>query len=181
MMKELSMHIMDITQNSVRAEAKKVILEVTENTESNIFSFSVTDDGKGMEKEFLRTVTDPFRTSRTTRKVGLGIPLLLQTCEQCGGRLTLTSEVGKGTFIKAEMEYDNIDRPPMGDIENTVYLLITMNPGVEFIYRHSYNDKQYELDMSEVMEILGGLPLDTPEVSSWLAENIKEGLTNIRQ
>lgn len=180
MMKELSMHIMDITQNSVRADAKHITIEVTEDIINNIFSFSIEDDGKGMSKDFLESVRDPFKTSRTTRKVGLGIPFLQQTCNQCGGELILESTEGKGTYLKAVMEYDNIDRPPMGDLENSIFLLIVMNPGIIFKYSYIYNSEKYELDMAEVYEVLGDVSLETPEISEWLKENIREGMESVK-
>lgn len=181
MMKELSMHIMDITQNSVRAEAKNVTIEIVEDVKNNVFSFSIEDDGKGMSKEFLENVRDPFRTSRTTRKVGLGIPFLQQTCNMCGGELILDSVEGKGTYLKAVMEYDNIDRPPIGDLENSVFLLIVMNPGIIFKYTYTYNTETFEFDMAEVLEVLGDVSLDTPEVSQWIKDNIYEGMESVRQ
>jgi hypothetical protein len=180
MMKELSMHIMDITQNSVRAQAKNIEITVTENPAENLFAFSVKDDGFGMSEELLKRVTDPFATTRTTRKVGLGIPFLRQTCEMCGGKLVLQSSEGKGTYLQASMEYDNIDRPPAGDIASSIFLIIQMNPGIIFKYSYSYNSGSFELDMREVLEVLGGVPADTPEVSAWLKENIREEMENCR-
>ena len=181
MMKELSMHIMDIVQNSVRAKADRVTVDITEDERSNILSFSITDNGCGMERAFVEKLTDPFTTSRNTRKVGLGIPLLVQTCEQCGGTLTIESAVGEGTCVTAVLAYDNIDRPPMGDIENSMYLMILMNPGIMLKFVYSVNGAVYTLDMDEVYGILGDVPIDSPEISSWLKENISEGLTEIRQ
>ena len=179
-MKELSMHIMDIVQNSVRAGAKHVTVEITEDAPKKMISFSIKDDGCGMTKEFVEKLCDPFTTSRNTRKVGLGIPMLMQTCEQCGGKLIIESAVNKGTFIKAEMHSDNIDLPPMGNIEESVYLLILMDPGVVYTFIYNFNDKQYVLDMAEVLEILGDVPLDSPDISEWLKSNIAEGISEIK-
>lgn len=180
MMKDLSMHILDITQNSVRAEATKIIIEIYENEEEDILSILVEDNGKGMSEEMLSQVRDPFTTSRTTRKVGLGIPMLEQTCLQCGGRLVLDSKPNEGTIIKAEMKYNNIDRPPLGDIINSLFILLITNQDIIFKYKHKYRDNEFMVDTEEITEILGGVPLDEPEVSEWLKEYIYEGITSLK-
>jgi hypothetical protein len=180
MMKELSMHILDIAQNSVTAGAKNIALTVVEDMAANVFSFEITDDGCGMSEEMLRKVRDPFTTTRTTRKVGLGIPLLEQTCLQCGGRLDLESVLGKGTRLKAAMELGNIDRPPMGDIVNSIFLLIYSHPEIDFKYKHIYTGIVYELNTCEIREIAGDIPLNDPEIAEWLKNNISEGLAEIR-
>ncbi|MDR1530725.1 MAG: ATP-binding protein [Clostridiales bacterium] len=184
MMRELSMHIMDITQNSVRADARNVEVRVCEDLRANKLSFSVSDDGCGMSPELVEKVRDPFTTSRTTRKVGLGIPMLEQTCLQCGGFLEISSQVGLGTAIKAQMDYDNIDRPPLGDMANTIHVLAIMNPDINLKYIHQYisasgQGREYCLDMAEVKEVLDGLPLDEPSVMEWIKGNIEEGLNGL--
>ncbi len=170
------MHILDIVQNSIRAEASYIKILVDEDIVNNRLTFSVSDDGCGMSEEMLRTVRDPFTTSRTTRKVGLGIPMLLQTCRMCNGDLTLDSELGKGTTITATMDYDNIDRPPMGDMANSLYILIVANPSMDFYYRHKINEHEFELDTKEIREVLGDVPLNAPDVCQWLKETIYEGM-----
>lgn len=179
MMKEFSMHILDIAQNSIVAGATKISIELKEETENNLFYFSVADNGKGMSQEFIQKVRNPFTTSRTTRKVGLGIPMLEQTCVQCGGRLDIESEVGEGTKITASMEYANIDRPPLGNMPETLYILILMNQQVTFHYYHKYDSREYVLDMAEVREVLGDLPLDELSVAGWLKENIEDGFESL--
>ncbi|MDR3090966.1 MAG: ATP-binding protein [Clostridiales bacterium] len=181
MMKELSMNIMDIAQNSVRAEADFIEITIEENTEEDLLSFTIADNGRGMSAEFLRNVSDPFHTSRTTRRVGLGIPLVRQTCESCGGELSINSAPGAGTTLTASMKYSHIDRPPWGDLAEAVFLTILMNPGIRFRYKHTFNGETYELDTLEVSEALDGAPLDAPDVSRWLKDNIKEGIREIRE
>ncbi len=174
------MHIMDITQNSVRANASKVIITVNENIQGNVLQFSVEDNGCGMSEDMVKKVRDPFVTSRTTRKVGLGIPMLEQTALQCNGALTIESTPGKGTKIEATMDYDNIDRPPMGDMINTVHLLIIMNPTVDFKYIHYVNERNFELDTEEIRAELGeDVPINTQEVIVWLKEAISEGINEL--
>jgi hypothetical protein len=180
MMRDFSMHVLDIAQNSIRAEAKLVTIEIVEDEINNRFAFTVEDDGFGMSAEMLRRVRDPFTTSRTTRKVGLGIPMLEQTCQMCGGGLDITSTEGVGTKLTAYMLYDSIDRPPLGDIEGSMHILLVTNTGLDFKYIHRFNEKVFELDTREIKEVLGGVPLDEPEVSAWVKENIAEGLAEIR-
>ncbi len=179
MMKEFSMHILDIAQNSIRAEASTVTIEVIEDVKGNSLYFAIEDNGCGMTKEMLEKIRDPFTTSRTTRKVGLGIPMLEQTCVQCGGTLSIKSEVGVGTKVLCQMLYNNIDRPPMGDMVSTVHILVTMNTGVDFVYKHTFDGKQFVFDTREVKEVLGDVPLDLPEISCWVKDNIEEGLAEI--
>jgi anti-sigma regulatory factor (Ser/Thr protein kinase) len=182
MMREFAMHIMDITQNSVRAGAENIHITVRENEQTNSLLFSVADDGCGMSEELLRRVRDPFTTSRTTRKVGLGIPMLEQTCETCGGALSIQSAPGQGTTLTAQMEYRHIDRPPLGDMVNTLHVLALMNPTVNLTYTHHYTtpqgqSREYVLDMGEVKATLEDVPLDDPAVIAWLKEDIQEGIT----
>lgn len=181
MMKELSMHILDIVQNSIRANATVIEIEIIENTIDDIFSFSVKDNGSGMTKEFINKILDPFTTSRTTRKVGLGLPMLSQTCMQCNGNLTLESTLHVGTNVVATMQYSNIDRPPLGDIINTMHILIIMNEEINIVYKHKYNDKEYTLNSKELRDLLEGVSFKEISVMTWIKESIEEGLTEIRQ
>ncbi len=182
MMKEFSMHILDIAQNSIRANATKITIEIDENITKDYLMFSIEDNGCGMTKEMIEKIRDPFTTSRETRKVGLGIPFLEQTCLMCGGSLDIKSKVGVGTKLTCRLLYNSIDRPPMGDIASSIHLLVIMNKDVSFKYIHTINDKQYMLDTEEVAEILGDeVPIDSPEISEWLKQNIVEGLAELCQ
>ena len=179
MMRDLSMHIMDIVQNSVAAGAANINIEINEDKNKNLFSFSVADDGRGMTQEFADSLRDPFVTSRETRRVGLGVPLLAQTCAQCGGRLSIESSVGMGTALKAEMELNNIDLPPLGDVGECFFLLAVMNPGITFVFIYNHNGKTLRIDMAEIAGILDGVPLDSPDVSAWLKEYIGEHIAEV--
>lgn len=180
-MKELSMHILDISQNSVRAEAKNVIIEVIEKPALNIFEFIIEDDGSGIPKEIYDTIKNPFTTSRTMRKVGLGIPLLDDTCRLCNGELILETKEGIGTKIKATMDYDSIDRPPLGDIISTMAGLITSNGDINIKYVHIYNEEEFDISTNEIKEALGDVPLTEIEVYKWLKNFIKENLEEIKK
>jgi hypothetical protein len=132
-MPDLAMHILDIVENSTRAGAKNVSLEIVEDRAANIVSIAIVDDGKGMTDEELKRALDPFYTTKKERsKVGLGLPMLRETAEQAGGSLVIASVPGKGTEVRAQMALDHIDRPPLGDINQTLRIVIATNPGVIF-------------------------------------------------
>lgn len=178
-MKELSLHILDIIQNSIAAGATLIELELNENTRSDVLSFSVKDNGRGMPPEMVKRVIDPFTTGRTTRKVGLGIPLLKAAAESTGGGIELSSRVGEGTVIKASFGYSHIDRQPLGDMAETMLGIITPHSDIDFVYTHSFDDKKYSLDTRELKEVLGGVSLNRPEVILWLSEFLRENETEL--
>lgn len=173
-MKELSLHILDIIQNSIVAGATLIELDLTEDTRSDVLNFTVTDNGKGMSPDMMKKVIDPFTTGRTTRKVGLGIPLLKAAAESTGGGIELSSRIGEGTVISARFGFSHIDRQPLGDMAETMLGIITSHSDIDFVYKHRFNDKEYLTDTREIKEILGGVSLDSPEVTLWLSEYLKE-------
>ena len=127
-----------------------------------------------MTEEQVKSVIDPFFTTRTTRKVGLGIPLFKMAAEMSGGRLDIKSEIGKGTRVYTSYGYSNVDRMPVGDMNGTVSMLIRMNPDIDFVYTHSINEKSYVLDTRELRKQLEDVPLDTPDVIEWIEEYLNE-------
>lgn len=175
-MKELSLHILDIAKNSVKAKATVIEIDVCEDEENNLLTIAITDNGCGMSEEFLKTVRDPFKTTRTTRKVGMGISLFEAAAVQCGGGLEIFSQLGKGTVLKAWFEYRNIDRAPLGDMAGTMQTLISGSPEIDFIYRHRKNGGEFILDTAEIKQTLAGVPIDNAEVLSWIGEYTEEGL-----
>lgn len=178
-MEELSLHILDIAKNSVKAKATLIEIVITEDEKNNLLTIGIFDNGCGMSQEFLKTVKDPFSTTRTTRKVGMGISLFEAASVQCGGELTITSKEGVGTKVTATFEYDHIDRAPLGDMTETIKTLIWGSPEIDFLYRHTKNGKEFCLDTREIRSVLGGVPLDTPDVLLWLDGYISEGLREI--
>src|SRR5574344_1580057 len=178
-MKDLSMHVMDILQNSTRAKAKNIELYINEDYSNNCLTLRFTDDGCGMNREMLEKVTNPFYTTRTTRKVGLGIPLLKQNAELCGGYLKLESEVGKGTVLECAFELDNIDRPPLGDIGGAFLLTAGACLDIHFVYKHKVHDKEFMFDTDEVNEALEGVPINDNQIFKYLKEMIIENLKDI--
>ncbi|MCC8142120.1 MAG: sensor histidine kinase [Lachnospiraceae bacterium] len=174
MLPEISLNILDIAQNSISARATLIQITLETQTESSRLKVVIRDDGSGMSKETLDRVLDPFYTTRTTRKVGLGIPFFKQEAECTGGSFSIESEPGCGTVVTAEFCTDNIDCMPLGDINATIRSLVTMNPQIDFCYIRSVDDQSFVLDTREVKEILGDVPFDTPEVSQFLDQFLEE-------
>lgn len=175
-MQELSMHILDIAHNSIKAGADTVEITVDEQPSKNTLEISVKDNGCGMSEEFLKKVKDPFTTTRTTRKAGLGIPLFEAAAVQTGGHLEIASKQGEGTVLKAYFVYDNIDRAPIGDIKSTLVILISGYDAIRFIYKHIVNENEFVLDTAEIRKAVGDIPLNTPEILAWIGEFIDEGI-----
>lgn len=173
-MRELSLNILDIAQNSISAGASLITIEVSESLVDHNLLIGIYDNGKGMSEEQVRSVIDPFFTTRTTRKVGMGIPLFKMAAEQTGGRLEIKSELGVGTEVRAYFKTDSVDFTPLGNVASTVQMLITMNTDRDFLYKHSVDGKEFVADTREIKAILGDVPLDTYEVSQWILEFIKE-------
>ena len=173
-MRELSLNILDIAQNSISAGASLITIEVSENTTDNTLLIGIYDNGKGMSENQVKSVIDPFFTTRTTRKVGMGIPLFKMAAEQTGGSLEIKSELGVGTEVKAYFKTDSVDFTPLGDVASTIQMLITMNTDRDFVYKHAVNEKEFVCDTREIKGILGDVPLDTYEVSQWLKDFITE-------
>lgn len=171
-MKELSLHVLDIAGNSVSAGASLVTIRV-KNRPPEI-CITVEDNGRGMDEEFLRRVSDPFTTTRTTRKVGLGLPLFKLAAEQTGGSFAIKSAPGKGTTVEAKFSYGNIDTPPVGDMAGTMITLIQGSPDIDFIYAYEGTAGAFEMDTREMRELLGGVPLSEPEVLSFISGYITQ-------
>ena len=179
-MQEISLNILDIVQNSIRAEASLIEVIIEEAPSTDLFAFTVKDNGCGMDEEMVKRVTDPFVTTRTTRKVGLGISLLKSLAQQAGGDIKLESQVGIGTVIRADFSYSHIDRQPLGDISAVMVSLISMNPAIDFVYTHSFEKEQFQLDTRELRKILGDeVSFSEISIATWIGEFINENLTEI--
>lgn len=178
-MKDISLHIIDIFQNSVQAKAKKIELNIVEDRLKDILNIVIKDNGIGMTEEMRLKVIDPFFTTRTTRKVGLGIPLLKQNAELTGGFLSITSQLGKGTTLEVEFKHSHIDRQPMGDIAGAVVLTATSYPSIRFVYSHTVDGCNYHFDTNEINEILDGISIQSPEIVLMLKEMIESNLEEI--
>ena len=173
-MKDLAAHILDIAHNAVSANATEVNLSIRET--DALIHILISDNGCGMSAETLQRVADPFFTSRNTRKVGLGIPLLLQNARQTGGDVSITSHPGRGTSVSAFFVPSHIDCPPWGDLPASIALLFTGHPKVHWGYHHHKDDLSFTLHSNDICQMLNDIPLSHPRVVKWLCEMIGENL-----
>lgn len=179
-MKELSLHVLDLMENSLTANSKDVYLTIEDSLKDNKYSFTIVDNGKGMSPEFLAKVTDPYTTTRTTRKVGLGLPLIKMNTENAGGGMSIESKVGEGTTLKFWFQHDHLDRPPLGDIEGTIVMLCSQHEDIHIVYTHKTDEGEFVFDTNEVKEALGGATMNDLSVIRFLKEMIKENLEEIK-
>ena len=173
-MKELSLNLLDIAQNSISAGAGNIEISVCESLENDRMILSITDDGRGMSQEFLSRVTDPFTTTRKTRKVGMGIPLFKLAAELTGGTFSIDSTLGKGTVVTAVFVPSHIDMPPLGDMTGTMLTLIQGSPQLNFVFRHKTDRGEFTLDTRQLRQILGDVPINEPDVLNWIRDFINE-------
>jgi signal transduction histidine kinase len=177
--RDISLHILDIVENSVRAKADLIKISMTLDKAQDTLTVSIADNGHGMSKEMLLRVKSPFTTSRTTRNVGLGIPLFTASCEKTGGRLDITSTLDVGTTVVALYRYSHIDRPPLGDIAETIYTLTLLNPDIDFVLTVKDADNVFVYDTREIKTTLEGLPITHPNVLSFIREFLQDGIMQI--
>lgn len=174
-MRELALNVMDVAQNSISAGATLITLTVEEESAADRLSITLEDNGCGMTEEQVRSVVDPFYTTRTTRKVGLGVPLFKMEAEMTGGSFSIRSQKGRGTILTAIFVPSHVDMIPLGDISGTVRLLVTCNPTLDFVYRRSRDGREFTMDTRELRQVLGeDVPLNAPEVSEWIAGYLEE-------
>jgi hypothetical protein len=172
-LRELSLHLLDIAENSISAGAGNIQISVSEDSKNDLLQISVEDDGRGMSPEMLKRITDPFTTTRTTRKVGLGIPLLKSAAEACNGFLEITSEPGRGTKLLVAFQRSHIDRMPLGDLISTVQHLIIANPQIHWIFEYWYDGRVEIFDDEQIKNELGDLPMTEPEVLKCIKEMLE--------
>lgn len=175
-MKEISLHILDLAENSINAGANTIIIEVTEHINNDELIVTIADNGCGMDAEKVRCITDPFVTSRTGRRVGLGIPFFKAAAEACNGSFHIKSDVGQGTRVSVRFCHSHIDRMPLGDLKVTFLNLLVGAPQVHWIFRYVYNENLFEFDDQPVKAALQGLPLSDPQVLKFLRSTISEGI-----
>ena len=178
-MKTISEHVLDIVQNSVRAKATLIEIIVGENKVNDLYTLEIRDNGCGMNSDTLEKATNPFFTSRNTRKVGLGLSLLKQNAEQANGFFQINSEEKKGTTVKAVFQLSNVDRPPLGDIWNAWYLTLIGNEYLELEYRHKTESGEFNLNSEEIKSMLGDVSLKQKEIREAVLELFKNNLKEI--
>ena len=181
MMPELSLNVLDVAQNSVRAEATLIRLSVIADTAADRLTIIIQDDGCGMTAEQAARVEDPFFTTRTTRKVGLGVPFFKMAALCTGGSFSIDTAPGSGTAVTAVFGLSHIDRMPLGDMVSTVHTLITMNEQIDFVYLYQVDDRSFTLDTREFRQILGEVSFQEPEVSAYIRDYLTENEQEVRQ
>jgi hypothetical protein len=178
--RELALHLLDIAQNSVAARSRNITISVIENTAADRLQLAVEDDGIGMDADTVQRVVDPFITSRTTRNVGLGIPLLKAAAESCKGFLKIQSQPGVGTRVDVEFQRSHIDRMPLGDVGETFLTLVIGCPEIHWRLVYQFDQDQFEFDDAEIKQTLEGVPLSEPSVIGYLRGYIQQGIAQLQ-
>jgi len=178
-MRELSLHVLDLVENSLEAGASLVEVCITEDSVHNRLVIEVADNGRGIAPDAVSRVADPFYTTRTTRSVGLGIPLLRAAAERCNGGLWVTSRPGEGTQVRAEFQRDHIDRAPIGDLRSTLMGLLLSNRAGDIRFTYTVDGRSFSLDTRDLRNALDDVPLTHPRVRAWLEQYIDEGLAGL--
>ncbi|MEW6607968.1 MAG: ATP-binding protein [bacterium] len=175
-MEDLSLHILDIVENSIRAGAKRVKIKIDENLKKDVLKIEMNDDGFGMDEETVKKATDPFFTTKKARKVGLGLSLLAQAANECDGKFEIKSKKGIGTKITASFKHSHIDRKPIGDMKQTIMTLIAGNPEIDFFYQHKKENLTYSLDTNKIKADLDEIPINNVEVLKLIQKDLMEDL-----
>jgi anti-sigma regulatory factor (Ser/Thr protein kinase) len=180
-MEDLSLHILDIAENSIEAQAKRIDIRIEENHRLDRMILEISDDGRGMDKALRVKALDPFVTTKTSRRIGLGLSLLAQAAKAAAGKLTLRSRPGRGTKVRATFELSHIDRKPLGDIAQTLATLIVAHPGLDIRYVHQADQRTYVFDTRDLRSQLGGISLATPQIVAVIRKAIQEEIHKIRR
>lgn len=178
-MEDLSLHILDVAENGLKAGARHIWIQIKEDLGADMLELEVQDDGSGMDAEMARRALDPFVTTRTTRRVGLGLALLQEAARMAGGDVELESLPGRGTRVRARFQHSHIDRKPLGDMGATLVGILLGGPQVDVVYRHTREEKSFFLDTRELRRELDPVPLTQPEVLEWIRGKVQEGLREI--
>jgi len=178
--RELSLHVLDALENSVEAGATRIEVGINEDLKADRMVIEIADNGRGMSKEFVARVLNPFVTTRTTRHVGLGLPLFVAAARRCDGDLVIDSEPGKGTRLTITFRHSHIDRAPLGDMPSALMAILLSERPVDLAYTHRVDGREFQLDSAEVRQELGDIPLQYPKVRSWLLETLCEGEASLR-
>lgn len=179
-MEEISLHILDIAENSVNAGATLIRIGIEEDPGRNLLTVTVEDNGRGIPKEFLDDILNPFSTTRTERRVGLGLSLLGQSAEETGGEIAITSRLHVGTTVIASFRTDHIDMKPVGNLADTILTLIVGNPSIDFVFSCRVGDHDFTLDTREIKADLGDIPIGSPAVISFLRTLLRESTRAIQ-
>jgi len=173
-MEDLSLHILDIAENSVAAQASKIEIRLRENKKKDLLSVEIIDNGVGMDEETKKKALDPFFTSKKVRRFGLGLSLLSESAKAANGHLTIKSEKGKGTRVRADFQYSHIDRKPLGDLGQTIITLVIGNPDINIIYVHKKDGHQYRLDTRKIKARLKDILINSPDGIRMIKQDLKK-------
>ena len=179
-MEDLSLHILDIAENSIVAGAGKIRIKIIEDIKKNLLTIEIADNGKGMDKNTIKKAYDPFFTTKTVRRVGLGVPLLAQAARESNGSISIISKKGEGTAITVSFQYNHIDRKPLGNIAETLIVLITANPGIDFVFEHRKDSHTYCINTAEIKTDLGDVPINNPGVIKFIKDDINKWLNDTK-
>lgn len=179
MMTEISLNVLDVAENSIRAKADLIEITVEINSTTDRLSIIISDNGCGMSAEQVAHVEDPFFTTRTTRSVGLGVPFFKSAAEMTGGEFCIKSELSIGTVVTAIFVLSHIDRMPLGDMNSTMHTLITFNTDIDFLYSYIVDKNSFTLDTREFREVLGDVPFNTADVSTYIKEYLRENTEEV--
>jgi anti-sigma regulatory factor (Ser/Thr protein kinase) len=178
-MEDISLHILDIAENSINADATSIRINIIEKTAEDLFSVEIRDNGRGIPEDLIKNVSDPFYTTRTTRRVGLGLSLFAQAARDTGGDLTIESGTDKGTTVKAIFKPRHIDMKPMGKIADTLMALIAGRPDIDFFFSYEKNNAAFSFDTQSLRAELEGVSLNTPSVLAFIRDYIGKSLADI--
>jgi anti-sigma regulatory factor (Ser/Thr protein kinase) len=173
-MEDLSLHVLDIAENSIAAGARHVEIRVIESQQEDRLSIEIIDDGRGMSEDMLQKATDPFFTTRTTRRVGLGLSLFEQAAKRAGGEFKIASSPGAGTKVTGVFQYSHVDRQPLGNMNETLLALVVGNPQIEFTYLHQSDDSQVAFTTKEIKAQLGDIPIGSPQGISAVRRSLEK-------
>lgn len=180
-MKELSLHILDIVQNAIAAEAKNIQISIDENTSDDLLTITIVDNGKGMDEHHAKQAYDPFTTSRKNRRVGLGIPLLRQAAIECEGDINIESTLHSGTKVEVWFQHSHINRVPIGNMVETIMTLLISGSHFDLQYTHNINEHQMTFDTRKIRQMLGNVPLNQPDVMEWIRESLQGEIMELYQ
>ncbi len=180
-MRDLSLHILDIAENSVEAGARRIGIRIVENRRRDRLVLEIVDDGRGMAKALRERVRDPFFTTKKERRIGLGLPMLVQAARAAGGTFSLSSRPGRKTKVRATFRLSHIDRKPLGDIAQTLAVLIAGHPDIDIRYVHKVDGWAYLFDTRNLRAQLGAVSLAAPHATTLITQDIQDGLTRIRR
>ena len=179
-MKDLSLHILDLAQNSLKANCTELEILVNEDLKKDLFEIIIKDDGTGMNENFLKIADDPFTTTRKTRSVGLGLSLTKAAALRCEGKFNIKSKKGKGTEIFFSFKYSHIDRAPLGNIGETIVSLINNRPEIEIRYSHIYNENKFNFNTRDIKKLLDEVDINNVDILLWIKDYINENINELK-